>query len=490
MNVAATICSGMGAPEAAMPHWHWSFGSEIEKAPCAVLKHRHGMKDARLSHDGPALWGDFTTIRARHLLRLGIALPSFIIAGTPCQAFSIAGGRMSLDDARGNLTMEFLRLAHSFRRAGSLAGFLWENVSGILSMQDNAFGCFLAGIVGADAPFVSSLKRGRWPVSGMVDGPYGKAAWTVKDAQFFGVAQRRERVFVVASFVDWLDPAAVLFERIGMHGNPAPRRETGEGIAGTLSARTEGGGGLGTDFELAGGLQPVQAFGGGNRSGPVDQAAYLTAKGQRIDFEVETFITHTLRGEGFDANEDGTGRGTPLVPVAFAIQERAVSENLDHGPQGKGWQEGVAYTLEARNKVQAVAFDLRGRENGSQFEGPHDTANIRAASGGSSRSYVMDQWAVRRLTPTECERLQGFPDGFTAIPYKRRKITADEAEQCALGGAAVWQEGNQWFTDCMADGPRYKMIGNSQAVPCIRWILERVERQTPKPEGKSDHGLR
>lgn len=425
--IAATICSGMGAPETAMPHWDWSFGSEIEKAPRAVLKHRYRMEDARFSHDGPKLWGDFTTIRVRHLLRLGIALPSFMVAGKPCQAFSVAGGRMSLDDARGNLTMEFLRLAHSFRRAGSLDGFLWENVPGILSMPDNAFGCFLAGIVGADAPLVSPLKRGRWSVSGMVDGPLGKAAWTVKDAQFFGMAQRRERVFVVASFVDWLDPAAVLFERAGLHGNPAPSRETGEGVAHDISPSLTG---SGRGVERGGesrGQEPViavQAFGGGNRSGPIEKAACLTAKGQRINFEVETFVTHTLRGEGFDASEDATGR-----------------------------------------------------EGGSQFEGPHETANIRAAPGGSSRSYVADQWAVRRLMPTECERLQGFPDGFSAIPYKRRKIAADEAEQSALGGASVWRDGDQWFTDCMADGPRYKMIGNSQAVPCIRWILERVERR-------------
>ena len=125
----------------------------------------------------------------------------------------------------------------------------------------------------------------------------------------------------------------------------------------------------------------------------------------------------------------------------------------------------------------AVAFDMRGREGGAQFEGPHDTANIRAASGGSSRSYVCD-WQVRRLMVSECEILQGFPSGFTAIPYRKRKVEADEAEQSALGGAKAWKDDTgQWFTDCMADGPRYKMIGNSMAVPCIRWILERVEKR-------------
>lgn len=263
--IAATICSGIGAPETAMPEWRWSLASEIEPAPRAIMSHRHGAEDARHNRQqtGPALWGDFTTIRVRHLRRMGIPLPQWLVAGTPCQSYSIAGLRQSLNDARGNLTLEFLRLVHSLRRAGSLRGFLWENVPGIQYTEDNAFGCFLAGIVGADAPLRSPLERGRWPDEGMVEGPRARAAWRIRDAQYDGLAQRRERMFLVASFMEGIDPSAILFERLGLHGNPAPSREKGEGAAGTLSARTEGGGGLGTDFDLAGGLQPVQAFGGG-----------------------------------------------------------------------------------------------------------------------------------------------------------------------------------------------------------------------------------
>jgi DNA (cytosine-5)-methyltransferase 1 len=183
-----------------------------------------------------------------------------------------------------------------------------------------------------------------------------------------------------------------------MSGNPAPRREAGKDVAGTLSARSQGGGGLGTDFDLAGGL-----------------------------------IAHTPRGEGFDASEDGTGRAPPLVSVAFDARQSSVCIYGDHaGP------------LDTHGYSQSVAFDLRGREGGAQFEGPHDTANIRAASGGSSRSYVATHWAVRRITPMECERLQGFPDGYTAIP-----------------GAA--------------DGPRYKQLGNSMAVSVMAWIERRLD---------------
>lgn len=274
--IGATVCSGLGCPEAAMPEWDWVLASEIETAPRAVMAYRHGAEDARHSRQrtGPALWGDFTTIRVRHFRRLGIPLPEWIVGGLPCQAFSIAGLRQSLDDARGNLTLEFLHLVHSLRRAGSLKGILFENVPGILSTPDNAFGCFLAGLVGADDALRSPFERGRWPDEGMVEGPRARAAWRIRDAQYDGLAQRRERVFVVASFVEEIDPAAILFERLGLHGNPAPRREKGEGTAGTLSARTEGGGGLGTDFDLAGGLQPVQAFGGGQQVRP-DRASRL-----------------------------------------------------------------------------------------------------------------------------------------------------------------------------------------------------------------------
>ncbi|MCA3512251.1 MAG: DNA cytosine methyltransferase [Rhodobacter sp.] len=115
----------------------------------------------------------------------------------------------------------------------------------------------------------------------------------------------------------------------------------------------------------------------------------------------------------------------------------------------------VNYTLEARTVPQAVAFDLRGRDGGAMPEAPHDTASMRAASGGSSRTYVAQEaeelvWAVRRLTPRECERLQGFPDDYTDVPWRRRNSTPD--------------------------GPRYKALGNSMAVNVMGWLGERIVR--------------
>jgi DNA (cytosine-5)-methyltransferase 1 len=160
--------------------------------------------------------------------------------------------------------------------------------------------------------------------------------------------------------------------------------------------------------------------------------------------ETETVIAHALRADGFDASEDGTGRGTPIVPVIpFDTTNMTSPGNYSHPKPGD-----PMHPLTTAGHVPAVAFDMRGRDGSSQFEGPHDTANMRAASGGSSRSYVAGTWAVRRLMPVECERLQGFPDGYTDVPYRGKPA---------------------------ADGPRYKALGNSFAVNTVRWIGRRIQ---------------
>jgi DNA (cytosine-5)-methyltransferase 1 len=161
----------------------------------------------------------------------------------------------------------------------------------------------------------------------------------------------------------------------------------------------------------------------------------------RIDYETETMIAHTPRGNGFDASEDGTGRGTPLVPVAFGAQNSA--------GQGDGVAVDVVPTLD-KSKTPAIAFDLRGRDGGAMVESIGDTVSLRAADGGSSRSYVAADWAVRRLLPSECHALQGFPRDWCNIPW-RGKTNAP-------------------------DGPQYKALGNSMAVPVIAYILDRMRR--------------
>ncbi len=469
--------------------------SEIEAFPSAIIAERYGsnLPGETLSGNAPPNFGDFTKIPLDQLGTVDI-----LIGGTPCQAFSVAGKRLSLDDARGNLTLAYVVLAHELARSHGLRNAIWENVPGVLNTKDNAFGCFLGQLVGHDTAFPQPRGAG-WPSAGMVDGPRCRAAWRVLDAQYFGLAQRRERVFVVADFGNGADPVEVLFERQSVQGHSAPRREAGQRPAGTLSARTEGSGGLGTDFDLDGGLV---AFGGGNRSGPIENAATLTAKGCRMDFEVETFIAchtadaltvganqttgfvgddiaHTLRAEGFDASEDGTGRGTPIEPVqCFDARQ---SDVIQYGD--------LAGPIDTNGRSLAVAFDLRGREGGAMPEGPHDTAALRAASGGSSRSYVAafethptlvsnpggpmlqdwrmhaaalssigGGWAVRRLTPAECEKLQGVPVGHTKIAWRGKP-----ASECP-------------------DGPRYRSLGNSWAVPVVAWIARRIDAALSRSE--------
>jgi DNA (cytosine-5)-methyltransferase 1 len=318
----------------------------------------------------------------------------------------------------------------------------------------------------------------------------------VLDAQYFGLAQRRRRVFVVAGAGNRADPVAVLFERKSLRRDSPPSREARQDIAPTISARAQGGGGLGTDFDLGGGLI-TEAFGGNKISGPIDVATALNACSSasgRMDFDSETFITHSLRGEGFDASEDGTGRGTPLATVTIPIQEAGartgISTTDPRAGIGIGGDGDPMFTLQA-GKQHAVAFNLRGRTGGAQVESdPDDLASLRAANGGSSRSYVafdckagsgfqgfeadgvtptlramnangrenaggqlavQFEMAVRRLTPRECERLQGFPDDYTKISWRGKPL-----EVCP-------------------DGHRYRALGNSMAVPVMAWIGRRIQ---------------
>ena len=262
-----SVCSGIEAASVAWAPLGWKplVLSEIEPFPREVLKVRHGAEDARFFRfgTGPLLWGDFTSIRRRFLARLGVDLADvdLLVGGTPCQAFSVAGLRQSLSDDRGNLSLEFVRLANAIdnlrRHRGKPSLFiLWENVPGVLSVGDNAFGCFLGGMVGSDDPIVSPNKSG-WTDAGVVAGPKRCAAWRCLDAQHFGLAQRRKRVFMCArgGSDPWRCADALLPIIDSMSWHSAPSREARQGVAGTLGARATAGGGLGTDFELGGGLQ-------------------------------------------------------------------------------------------------------------------------------------------------------------------------------------------------------------------------------------------
>lgn len=368
----------------------------------------------------------------------------------------------------------------------------------------------------------------------MVDGPTRRIAWRILDAQYFGLAQRRERVFVVACPRDGADPAEILFEREGLQRHSPPRREAGQTATGTISARTQGGGGLGTDFECQGGLVPeVSMCLNAGAMGRIDGESETfvaevsptlskesfsptkSSSGQMVDF----CIAHARRAEGFDASEDGSGRGTPIVPVAFTNQwgdDVEVFSTLkadcngalpmvafsckDHGADASdiaptlrsmghdgshangGGQVAVAFHENQRHELtlndtagslkcnggkpgqgypailtgaeEPYTLAIRGRGDGHQLEARQDgTANAlmtpNGGRGGIGVGAVAHLMAVRRLTPVECERLQGFPDSYSAITFRGKPA---------------------------ADGNRYKALGNSMAVPVIAWIGNRIRQ--------------
>lgn len=225
-----SVCSGIEAASVAWNPlgWEAAWFSEIEPFPCAVLAYHYP--------NVPNL-GDMTTLPGR-IKKGEIEVPDILCGGTPCQAFSVAGQRKSLDDARGNLSLVFCEIANELDAVRTLRGdpptvIFWENVPGVLNTRDNAFGCFLGELCGSGFPLRPSEREGdnKWPSAGVVTGPKRKVAWRVLDAQFFGVPQRRRRVFVIASARKGFNPAEILFERTGVSGDFETSGSEGEGTA-------------------------------------------------------------------------------------------------------------------------------------------------------------------------------------------------------------------------------------------------------------------
>lgn len=394
-----SVCSGI---EAATVAWHplgWrpAFFAEIEAFPSAVLKHHY--PDVRNV-------GDFTG-----LIHAAAPVPSIdvLVGGTPCQSFSVAGLRRGLADARGGLTLEFVRLAQRLRPKW----IVWENVPGVLSQDGGrAFGAFLGAL--------GELGYG-W-------------AYRVLDAQYFGVAQRRRRVFVVGhTRGDFARAAAVLFEPEGMRRDPPTRRAAREGSTADAAGGFEVCGTLSDGAHHGGGLNGQDAYTG--RVLPVVQCV----TGER---------THALKAEGADGSEDGTGRGTPIVTsIGFYPTEGrdfpAFNELSPTVKVGSGGTSGNPPGV-----MQAMAVETYNGTITGDVAVPLSTMGGAGNTGPSA----MVNMAVRRLTPVECERLQGFPDDYTRIPWENKP-----ASECP-------------------DGPRYKALGNSMAVPVMRWIGERIAK--------------
>lgn len=385
-----SLCSGIEAASVAWEPLGWqpAWFAEIEPFPCAVL-----------SHHWPHVpnHGDMTQLVGK-ILNCSIEAPDVLVGGTPCQAFSVAGLRGSLDDERGNLTLTLIRIldAIDFIRARNRQPpciLVWENVPGVLNTKDNAFGCFLGGLAGEDMPLEPAGQK--WTNAGCVLGHKRRIAWRILDAQYFGVPQRRRRVFLVAS-AGSADPAEILFERQSQAGNTIEGATQGQ----NPTAFIEGSFGTYRQSEIGG---TVKASGGALQGG---SETLLVAHGRQLPCTSDKAFT-------LDCQHSGN---TNVV----CINGSTINKAPTGGGNGLGVSNtGIAYTLTT-----------------------------------TDRHAVSDGLQLRRLIPVECERLQGFPDYHTRIPWRGKPAA-----------------------DC-PDSLRYKAIGNSMAVPVMRWIGRKIKQET------------
>lgn len=508
-----SVCSGIEAVSLA---WQplglkAAWFAEIDAFPSAVLAHHYPRV--------PNL-GDMTAI-ARQVRAGAVPAPDILVGGTPCQSFSVAGSRRGLNDPRGALTLAYVELAnaidqtrHQDRRLP--ATLVWENVPGVLNDRSNAFGHFLGALAGESRAL--QPPGDRWAHAGCVSGPSRRIAWRVLDAQHFGVAQRRKRVFLVASGGDDLDPAEVLFERAGLLGDSSAGCAPWQEAARAAEPGAEAAGGYAGLKQPYG--QVTTTFGFSNGRGPANVAASLMADGPKNDICTETYLVQSVAGSiahtldtannGKGSSEDGTGKGVPII--AFTAQGSGADVSIDLTPTlragghrnshaNAGVVPAIAFAQNSRGELRlesghgqlagtlstgggkpgqgrpmVVSLALRGRAEGLAAElGEGVSTALRASSGGADKPHVLapdfeahfrydrndpspgdwSQWRVRRLMPVECERLQGMPDGYTLIPYRGKPA---------------------------ADAPRYKAIGNSMAVPCMAWLGQRLVQRLQKTD--------
>ncbi|HFQ3986150.1 TPA: Dam family site-specific DNA-(adenine-N6)-methyltransferase [Enterobacter asburiae] len=522
-----SVCSGIEAASVAWESLGWqpAWFAEIEAFPSAVLAH-HWSQVANL--------GDMTKIAAA--VRTGdVAAPDVLVGGTPFQAFSIAGLRNGLDDERGQLTLSYVELANAIddkrrERGEDEAIIVWENVPGVLSSKDNAFGCFLAGLAGESSELQPA--GGKWTHAGCVSGPQRIIAWRVLDAQFFGVAQRRRRVFVVASSRKDFDPAAVLFELNSVRRDTPPRREQEATTAVVTGKRTDGGSHWDNPANPHPTLNQLNNIGGigqsnqeifAQRGAGIVGAYRMTAFGEYTDDETASTVkardykdatdlavtysdisrtllaksndsmaedleTYAIHGtQDPDANHElahtlGRNRGQENACIAFSYKDNGADATTDLSPTIRAGNHNTSHANSGQPPAIAIAGNTIGRTPGNGGNGTGFAEEVGYPLTKTDQHGVAIGMQVRRLTPRECERLQGFPDDHTLVPYGRginpEKMDRDFAKYLMRGGKLTLEE----CCSRAADGPRYKAIGNSMAVPVMRWIGERIAAALPAEE--------
>jgi DNA (cytosine-5)-methyltransferase 1 len=471
-----SICSGI---EAATVAWHglgWTplAFSEIDAFPSSVLSHHYPSV--------PNL-GDMT--KYREWPEEILAECDLLVGGTPCQAFSVAGQRRSLDDERGNLSLIYVHLFHHINEVRKRHGrpptiALWENVPGVLSTKDNAFGCFISGLLGVDDTL--ETQDGKWPKAGFLGSETVRVGYRILDAQYFAVAQRRRRVFLVAvpcelvaSLGDRACPSEILSLRESVLGNPPTRGEARQAVAGgsagcsngTLDSQTPIVAFHPTQDPISSVDGSTHAMGCGSRGGCCTTA--VAFKPGQSEAAGGTFVT-----EEFAPTLQSQNNGSTAVPaVAFK------PSHYTRGKDGKPDEVAPPLSADADKGDQDTVIAQSMRESGQGFWMEDDIAGTLRAEGENRPSRpsnviattqsigfnwqngasdgrkvevgVRQAMQVRRLTPTECCRLQGFPDNHCDIVYKKKPA---------------------------ADGPKYRALGNSMAVPCMAWLGWRIHNAT------------
>lgn len=526
-----SLFSGLEAAHLAWAPLGWECVgvAEIDPAPCAVMAARIGAtrprympsteaegltederdkRRAALKSLSRIQWGDripnlgdVSQATAADIAALGRI--DVVVGGSPCQDLSVAGKRKGLAGARSGLFFQQLEIFDAARHLCGARWLVWENVPGAFSSNG---GHDFAVVVGEMAGLDLAVPADGWGTEGLALGERGLVEWSVLDAQWFGVAQRRRRVFAVLDTGAWADRRAVLLERDGLRGNSAPSREAGENPSGTLISRVGGGGGPGPDDAQRGmliagtlnangkaagsatqqdaesGLIIPAAYGGGANCQATNVATALHAHpgGSRLDFQTETFLVQesapTLTGGGrreagyslddsaliaFAQNQRDEVR---MMPVAGALAaEPGMKQQtyiaFDCKASTPQFADDVSPTLRAMNHAGshanaggqvAITFKIgAGSKAGGIAASDAVSPTLGAAgSGNQGAPGVASGLGVRRLTPRECERLQGVPDDYTLVPFRSGKS--------------------------MQDGPRYKMLGNSFAVPVVAWIGRQI----------------
>ena len=401
----ASVCDGIGAAHVAWQPlgWQCSWTSEIEPFPAAVVRQRWGFQNYgdALLHDGAADALPFMRWEDE-----GGKRPELIVSGTPCQSFSVAGLRQGLKDPRGGLMLTFIEIAQRYRPQW----LVWENVPGVLSSNGGRdFGSLLGAL--------GHLGYG-W-------------AYRVLDAQWFGVAQRRRRVFLVGCFADQRSAAAVLFEREGVCRDHPPQRKKVEADASSNAfGRADGGG----ERQAVTIWEPCRDC--GNDWCNIHGKHALECGCPELD--------------AWEKDPAETILPSPSPGVSVFTGDGITADPLTANEANTYTHEGNNFRL---HNCVGIPFSKSRRDQSSTDDEtwiPSEVApTLNCFDQGDTRTTVAvaTQIRVRRLTPLEAERLQGFPDNYTAITFQGRKA---------------------------ADGPRYKAIGNSMAVPVMRWIGERI----------------